>query len=209
MGTENRTFEYKNRWTNRYSGYDRDIYVTSSGTSKLTSEAYPIQKVVSVYASVTGGWGWIATYPSWDEGSLHGASLKTDITVSIYLVKSDGSRKSVASATGSAGRGGTLNGYDHSTTNTCSYTITPSDIQTYSSVVVEYTVGSSASQVSMEKAYSGTFEDGATANPSGTSTITLKTTIPVTYNNGSELEAITYNNSVNVSALNYGGTPIY
>lgn len=200
------TNEFKyNDWAMETTWDGRTLICKSSGSSKKTSDRYSLNKVTGVSASVTGGYCYWDTYPSWDTGSMHGVSIGTTLYVNIYLVKEDGTRASYSSATGGVYTKGETQAYAGVTTGTCSYpTANPSitDTSDYKYLEVEYTVSSTNSQCSIEKAYDGTGAWDGKLNPSGTSEIKVKTTVPVKYNESDELDAVKYG-TTELSHLKY------
>jgi len=196
-------FNYSD-WRISRSGND----VSSSGTSSKFSNLYPISKVLgSITASATGGYGWCSAY---DEDYVErGDSLYCNLTVTIYLVAADGQRKiGVASATGSASRGGYLNCYNASTTGSLTFNtanITAEQRQLYESIQIGYSCSTSKSSAHVHQ--EGAFVNGGTGNPTGTASITIRDTINVDYD-GTEMTNLYFDGS-EMSGLTYDGNVIF
>lgn len=183
-----------------------DVY--SSGTSPKTSNLYPISKVIgNITASVTGGYGWIAAYVQGESNPV-GTSLYCVLKATLYLVASNNQRIAVASASGSAGRGGTLNVYEHATTGTLTFdtsTLTEEQKRLYEAFQIEYECTTSSSHVHIDRI--GAFADGRGASPTGTASITIRDTINVDYD---EVEMTNlFFDGDEMSGLYFDGNPIF
>lgn len=184
-----------------------DLY--SSGTANKLSNLYPINKVLgSITATVYGGYGWCSAYKnsSYDEDS---DSLYCNLTITVYLVTANGQQKiGVASATGSASRGGYLNCYNARTSANLSFdtsTITEQQKQLYDYIQIGYTCSTSKSSGSCRR--EGSFQNGSTGNPTGTASITVRDTINVDYD-GTDMTNL-YFDGVEMSSLEFDGNVIF
>lgn len=211
MTTSIEQFIYNNcSFSTRTDGAYMSINI--SATTPKNSELYPINKVERISATVTGGYRWQTSIgTSGGEVPNIVVSRRAVLTVNIYLVESDGTTRSASKATasGSANTGGNLTSYNSTTTGTCSYTITNEDRINYSYVLIVYTVtnnfyGSEWVERFREDTY---IWDGQT-NPSGTTSITVYNSIPVTFDGSSELDGVIID-STSVTSLIFDGTVIF
>lgn len=197
------TFAYNN-WTCSQN----DNHISSSGTASKESSLYPISKVLgSITASVTGGYAWCAAYKDYDNNK-DWDSLYCNLTITIYLVTANGQKIGVLSKTGSAGRGGELQCYDHATTESLTFNtenITAEQRALYDFIQIGYTCQTSKSSGSCERV--GAFVNGGSGNPVGSASITIRDTINVDYD-GVEMTSL-YFDGTEMSSLEYDGTVIF
>lgn len=196
------TFTYNN-WSISRSGNN----VSSSGTSSKLSNYYPISKVIgNITASATGGYGWCSAYG--EDYNEHGDSLYCNLTVTIYLVAKNGQKIGVASATGSASRGGYLNCYNSATTGSLTFNtanITEQQKALYEYIQVGYSCSTSSSSAHVDKV--GEFDNGGTGNPYGSASITVRDTINVNFD-GTDLTNLYFDGN-EMASLEYDGTIIF
>lgn len=183
-----------------------DLY--SSGTASKLSRLYPISKAIgNITATVYGGFGWVSAYKDYDQHEDKD-SLYCNLTVTIYLVTSNGQKIAVASATGSASRGGYLDCYNARTSQSLTFNtanITEQQRQLYEYIQIGYSCITSKSSGGCEKV--GSFSNGGTGNPTGSASITIRDTINVNYD-GTEMTNLYFDGN-EMSGLRYDGNVIF
>ena len=200
--SHNESFAY-NDWRITRSGNN----VSSSGTASKFSSLYPLNKVIgSITGTVHGGFGWCSAYD--EDYEERGDSLYCNLTATIYLVTAAGERTAIASATGSASRSGYLQCYASQTSASLNFNtanITDAQKAAYEYIQIGYTCSTSKSTAHVHQ--EGAFNNGGTANPSGSVTLTIRDTINVNYD-GTDMTNL-YFDSNEMSGLYYDGTKIF
>jgi len=201
-------FNYSN-WSITRDVHSDYVALYSSGTANVLSNLYPINKVLgNITATVYGGYGWCSAYDDYDSHEVSD-TLYCNLTVTIYLVTANGQQKiGVASATGSASRGGYLNCYNARTSQSLTFdtsTITDQQKSMYEYIQVGYSCSTSKSSGRCSKV--GSFNNGDTGNPTGSAALTVRDTINVDYD-GTELTNL-YFDGVEMSSLEFDGNVIF
>ena len=201
------TFTYNNWNISRETHSDHmDVY--SSGTATKTSDLFPISKVLgTITASVTGGYGWVSCYKNYNNDE-HGVDLYCNLAVNIYLVTSGNVRQSIASATGSARKGGYLNLYNSATSQSCSFNVanlTAEQKASYEYFQIEYRCTTSSSHQSCSKV--GAFANGGDGDPSGTASITIRDSIN-TFLDETEMDGLFYDGR-EIGSMQFDGVTIF
>ena len=200
------TFNYSD-WRIRKEVHTSHVDLFSSGTASKLSNLYPINKVLgNITATVYGGYGWCSAYD--EDENEDSDTLYCNLTVTVYLVANTNQKIGVASATGSASRGGYLNCYNARTSASLTFdtsTITDEQKRLYEYIQIGYNCSTSKASGSCEK--EGAFNNGGTGDPSGTASITVRDTINVDFD-GTEMTNLYFDGN-EMSGLTYDGNVIF
>lgn len=211
------SLSYSN-WSCTHDGHSSHCDARSSGTAQIVSGLIPTRRCGVISGSVRGGFAWAAGYTEDGidpENLLETDSLRVDLTIGIWLCNSSGTRVSqVASATGSATRGGKYRLYDTATSASASYnpaSLSESQKNSYPYLQVVFTCSTTDSSISVE------CEDGQynydQGNPSGSASWTVRETTNILHRNSA---AASFTNIVDLYAdgqymygLTYNGGRIF
>lgn len=200
-------FNYSD-WSITKEVHTSHVDLFSSGTAQKLSNLYPINKVMgNITATVYGGFGWCSAYKN-SNNDEDSDTLYCNLTVTVYLVTGANQKIGVASATGSASRGGYLNCYNARTSANLSFdtsTITEQQRAMYDYIQIGYSCSTSKSSGSCRK--EGAFNNGGVGNPTGTASITVRDTINVDYD-GTDMTNL-YLDGLEMSGLYYDGNVIF
>ena len=208
MATHSESFSYSN-WSITYDPHTSHLDMYSSGTATKTSSRFLLNHLSgTLSATVYGGFGWVAgQYDMVEELS----SLKCDLTVGVYLVKSNGTRTLVKSATGSGydDGTGTHSGYNNRTSASLTYTPTAAERAAYTYFEVVFTCTTSDSSISQRR--NDAFENHNLANPSGTCSFNIRDNINVVFVHGGTSTTMTdlIEDGTDIQSLRYNGSVIY
>lgn len=219
MAQRNVTFTYNDNSPQSYSDWEIEIEphshridIDSAGTGTKTSDEFNLNHINSTITfSVTGGYGFAATYKN-EDNDKDTDSLYCNLYAELWFKKADGSsvRKTYTEA-GSAVRGGEDYEYHEATPKGLSYTPTAADRAAYKTAYFVFKCSTSSDHKEVERYSSDTWKHTRSENPYGIISFMYRDNINVDYVAGSTrttMQDLTADGT-DIRKLVYNGSTIY